>query len=188
MQEAVLESPGRSSGRIRLVVVALGLAYTLGLTFYAAARPRAAATTGLLELANSFAPWWYAPVPAILTAGLALRSWVLLLGGLAAAAAFVTTWWTLFAPRPARASALDKGLTVMTLNVLADNPQHGELAAAVTSEDPDLEAFQELEPDAATDLVRELAGRYPYRALMPETKRGAGVLSKCPLQIPTARS
>ena len=107
---------------------------------------------------------------------------MLLLGGLTAAAAFVATWWPLFAPRPGHASALVRGLTVMTLNVLADNPQHGALAAAVAVEDPDVVAFQELEPDAAADLVRSLAECYPYHALVREVKRGAGVLSKYPLR------
>ena len=172
----------RSGGRIRPAVVGLGLAYALGLTIYAAARPRAAEVIGLLELANTFAPWWYAPVPTILSAGLGLRSRALLLGGLAAAAAFLATWWPLFAPRHAPTSASGRDLTVMTLNVLADNPKHGELAAAIAAEDPDVVALQELEPDAAADHVGELAGRYPHHALVPETKRGAGVLSKYPLR------
>lgn len=180
--ETVLRSPARSGRRIRRTLVGLGLAYTGGLTAYAAARPRAAEVIGLLELANTFAPWWYAPVPAILVAGLVLRSRALSLGGAVAAAAFVAAWWQLFAPRPAPTPASNESLTVMTLNVLADNPRHGELAAAVTAENPDLVAFQELEPDAAADLVRELDGRYPHHALVPEVKRGAGVFSKYPLR------
>src|SRR5690349_15207624 len=97
--ETAMRSQVQSAGRFRPVVTGLGLAYTLWLTIYAAVRPRAAEVIGLLELANTFAPWWYAPVPAILATGLCLRSPALLLGGVAAGAAFVARWWPLFAPR-----------------------------------------------------------------------------------------
>ena len=40
-------------------------------------------------------------------------------------AAFVATWWPLFAPRPTPALALAGGLTVITLNVLATIPSTG---------------------------------------------------------------
>jgi vancomycin resistance protein VanJ len=94
----------------------------------------------------------------------------------------VATWGPLFTPLPTPAAAEGASLTVMTLNVLADNPKHGELAVAISAEDPDLVALQELEPDAAADLARVLADRYPHQALVPEVKRGAGVLSKLPLR------
>ena len=170
-------SPGRS------VTIGLGSGYALSLLAYAASRPRLGELTGLMELVDNFAPWWYAPVPAIILGGLALRSRMLALAGLASAAAFALTWGDLFIPRPApTAEATGPILTVMTMNVLADNQAHGALAAAIAAENPDLVAFQELEPDAAADLVHALGERYPFQALDPEAKRGAGVLSRYPLR------
>ena len=166
----------------RSALVGIGAAYAAGLVAYAAARPRSLGLTGLPELAGNFAPWWYLPVPAILLGALWLRSGVLALAGLAAAAAFLLTWGDLFARRPDLAPAAGPGLTVMTLNVLARNPAHAELAAAVAAEDADLVALQELTSAAAAHLEAALGPRYPHRALQPAPESGAGVLSRHPLR------
>ena len=165
----------------RSATIAIGTGYGLGLLVYSLVRPRAASPVGLLELANSFAPWWFAPVPAIVLAGLALRSTILTLAALVAAITFTLTWWDRFVPPVSPPAQPVSILTVMTLNVLALNPEHDDLAAAIGIEDPDVVALQELEPDAAADLAQALDERYPYRALQTETKRGAGVLSRYPL-------
>ena len=142
----------RGEGLARRAIIGIGTTYGLGLLLYAAARPRAGELTGLLELVNNFAPWWYAPVPAMVLTGLGLRSRALTLAGLASAAAFGMTWGPLFAPRAETAAASGPSLTVMTLNVLYENPKHAELAAAIEAEDPDVVALQELEEDAAADV------------------------------------
>lgn len=160
----------------------VGTAYAAGLVVYAAARPWVGAPAGLLELLNNFAPWWYAPVPAIVLAGLGLRSRMLALAGLAAATAFGVTWGRVFVPPAAAPVKGGPSLTVMTLNVLAKNRAHGALAEAILAEDPDLVALQELEDEAAADLARALEGRYPHRALRPAQEAGAGVLSRYPLR------
>ena len=172
----------RGEGLARCGIIGIGTAYGLGLLLYAGARPRAGELTGLLELVNNFAPWWYAPVPAMVLTGLGLRSRALTLAGLASAAAFGMTWGPLFAPRAETAAASGPSLTVMTLNVLYENPKHAELAAAIEAEDPDVVALQELEEDAAADLAQALGTRYPYRALHPARESGAGVLSRYPLR------
>ena len=172
----------RGGGLARRATIGIGTAYGVGLLFYAAARPRAGELTGLLELVNNFAPWWYTPVPAIVLVGLGLRSRALTLAGLASAAAFGVTWGALFVPRTEPAAASGSSMTVMTLNVLYENPKHAELAAAIEAEDPDIVALQELEADAAADLAGALGPRYPHRALHPVPESGAGVLSRYPLR------
>ena len=178
----MIRAKHRPAGLGRLAMVGIGSAYAAGLLAYAAARPRAGEMTGLLELVNNFAPWWYAPVPAIVLAGLGLRSKTLVLAGLASAVAFGLTWGDLLVPRAAPAAAAGPTLTVMTLNVLYENQAHGDLVAAIMAEDPDLVALQELEPDAAADLVRALGRRYPHHTFQPVSESGAGVLSRYPLR------
>jgi vancomycin resistance protein VanJ len=171
----------RRARPVRSAAVGIGTAYALALLIYAAVLRRGIDLTGLFELANNFAPWWYAPVPAILLVGLGLRSRPLILAGLAAATAFGVAWGHLFLPLRTPPAEAGSGLTVMTLNVLAQNQEHAALAAAIAAEDPDVVALQELESDAATDLSRALGERYPNRAFQTAPKVGAGILSRYPL-------
>ncbi|MDP8922594.1 MAG: endonuclease/exonuclease/phosphatase family protein [Chloroflexota bacterium] len=168
--------------RLHRTLVWIGVAYGLGLVAYAATRPRSTPSTGLLELINNFAPWWFVGVPLVILGGIGLRSPALAAAGLVAAGAFGLTWGDVFVRPPASPPDGRPTVAVMTLNVLASNRQHGYLADTIAAESPDVVALQELEPDEAEDLVRVLGDRYPHRALRPVQKLGAGVLSRYPLR------
>lgn len=173
----------RSHGKtVRPLAVAVSVAYVLGILAYPAVRPRLGELAGWPELADDFAPWWYAPAPALILAGLGWRSRILMCAGLAAAAGFVATWGGRFLPprpRPARAGPT---LTAMTFNVLHSNQDHAATAAVIAEAKPDVVALQELGPAAMEQLLPALGSEYPYRALQPvASPSGAGVLSRFPL-------
>ena len=182
MAGAGTRSAHRNVGRLQRAVVGIGVAYGLALVAYAATRPRSVAATGLVELVNNFSPWWFAGVPLVILAGLAFRSPATVLAGLAGALAFGITWGDLFVRSAPPSADMGPTTTVMTLNVLAWNRQHGYLADSIAAESPDVVALQELEPDEASALLQMLGDRYPYRALRPVPKLGAGVLSRYPLR------
>lgn len=175
--------PARSADyRLRRAVSVVGVVYGVALVAYAATRPRTVPATGLLELVNNFAPWWFAAVPLVILLGLVLRSPAAILAGSAGALAFALTWGDVFVPTADATTDGRPTLTVMTLNVLASNRQHGYLAGMIEAESPDVVALQELEPDEAAALVQALGDRYPHRALHAVPKLGAGVLSRYPLR------
>jgi vancomycin resistance protein VanJ len=178
-------TPGRRRSRPgrRRAVTALGTAYGIGLLAYATLRPRLGDLGTLVELVDDFAPWWYAPVPTTLLAGLGLGSKPLTLAALAAAGAFGLTWGPLF--HPATASAAEDGsqLTAMTYNVLRQNRRHAQVARTIAAEDPDVAALQELTPEATEVLVRTLGRRYPYREFRTDPNiSGTGLLSRYPIR------
>jgi endonuclease/exonuclease/phosphatase (EEP) superfamily protein YafD len=175
--------PARSVSRwLRGAAVRTGIAYGVALIGYAATRPRSVPSTGLFELFNNFAPWWFVGVPPIILLGLLLRSQGLTMAGIAGAVAFGVTWGDIFIREALTPPDRQPQITVMTLNVLATNQQHGYLAETIAVESPDVVSLQELEPDEAADLLRTLGDTFPHRALRPVEKLGAGVLSRYPLR------
>jgi vancomycin resistance protein VanJ len=168
---------------VRPAAVAAGVAYSAALVLYSAGRARTVGRTGLVELANDFAPWLYAPAAPMLLAGIGWRAPTLAAAGLASTAAFLGRWGRLFAPRMSAPTGVRPELTVMTFNVLAWNRQYAATAGVILAEAPDVVAVQELDPLAAVALLRLLADQYPHRALQPyPSPSGAGVFSRHPLR------
>ena len=168
---------------LRRPTLGLPTAYVATLLAYAAARPRVRAAVAPLELIDDFSPWWYLPVPIIAAAGCVLRCPLLLVSGLAAAAAFARTWGPLFRRRQAPCPHPTDGLTVMSFNVLAWNRRHAELAEAILAADADVVGLQELHAEIADALDVRLLRRYPHRALHPtRNTSGSGILSRHPLR------
>ncbi len=162
--------------------VALMEAYTAGLLVYSAVRPFVSPGRGWWELIEDFAPWWYAPVPLLVGAGVRVRSPMLVAGGLVAASAFLARWGRLLATRPT-ASAQGGTLKMMSYNVLAWSDTHERIADSVLAEGPDVVAFQELSPDAADYLADAIGSQYPHSVAqtVPDPS-GVGIFSRYPLR------
>ena len=171
------------TGLVRPAAVTAGVAYAAALLAYTAARPRTRGRTGLVELANDFAPWLYAPAVPRLLGGIGCRAPALAAAGLASTAAFLGTWGRHFTRRAPTPTGVQPDLTVMTFNVLAWNREYLATARSILAEAPDVVAIQELDPLAAVELPRLLADRYPHRALRPyPSPSGAAVFSRYPLR------
>jgi endonuclease/exonuclease/phosphatase (EEP) superfamily protein YafD len=141
----------------------------------------------LLALVNGFAVYLFAPLPLAALLTVLARHRVTWGALLAVTLLFCGLFGgDLVGPSPvARAGANDPALTVMTYNVLYTVTDATPIAANVTGANPDLIAFQELTPNLAQQLEREIGARYPYRTPMHLTDCHAqvAVWSRYPLQI-----
>ncbi|MFQ3634003.1 endonuclease/exonuclease/phosphatase family protein [Roseiflexus sp.] len=73
--------------------------------------------------------------------------------------------------------------TVMTFNINGGNDRPDRVIAAIRQARPDIVAMQELNPDIAAALERDLKNDYPYQALDPQWGvTGMGVISRFPLR------
>jgi vancomycin resistance protein VanJ len=179
----MLEGDRRMMGLVRPAAVTAGIGYAAALLAYTAARPRTVGRTGLVELANDFAPWLYAPAVPMVLVGIGWRAPALTAAGLASAAAFLGTWGRLFTRPTPNPTSVQPDLTVITFNILAWNHQYVATAGAILAEAPDIVAIQELDPLAAVELPRLLADHLPHRALRPyPSPSGAAVFSRYPLR------
>ena len=135
-----------------------------------------------LFLPNSFAVYFFFPLPAILVIALLARRRETWLGfGVALAlGAYLFGGLFLLKFHPARAS--DPTLTVMTYNLLGFNENREGIVAALRTSNADVIALQELNPPVAESIQRDLVREYPYQALDPQFGVvGLGVVSRYPL-------
>jgi endonuclease/exonuclease/phosphatase (EEP) superfamily protein YafD len=78
-------------------------------------------------------------------------------------------------------------LRIMTANLLVVNPRLPAVSAVLQVERPDVIALQELSPEMAEHLARELRATYPYQLLEPsESAAGLGILSRYPFRVEVA--
>ncbi len=162
----------------QLYLIALGA----WLFLYLFARDAAA----LLFAVNSFAVYLFAPLPLVaVAAALARRPWNWALWAQGAAAGLVWAYFFggLFVPSGAPVEASGPRLRVMTANLLGFNQDTAATLAALRAANADVVALQELNPDVAAAIGRELRNEYPYQVLDPQAGvRGGGVISRYPLQ------
>jgi endonuclease/exonuclease/phosphatase (EEP) superfamily protein YafD len=89
--------------------------------------------------------------------------------------------WTAFAPL----SSFTRGpeLKICTVNVLSQNTQHARIVECLKEADPDVIAVLELTSSLEQQLIRELAGLYPFRLTEPHNDGnfGIGLVSRLPL-------
>lgn len=134
-----------------------------------------------IALATILGPYLFLPLPLILTLALLLRRKDLLAGVALGVLVFLAFWGKLFLPK-SPPSADGPPLTVMTYNVLGMQGKTDPALATLRSVPADLVFLQELTPELALEIERELARRYPFRALQPEQGvSGLGVISRYPL-------
>ncbi|MBN1262493.1 MAG: endonuclease/exonuclease/phosphatase family protein [Anaerolineae bacterium] len=94
----------------------------------------------------------------------------------------VATYGGLLWPGRAGVQAGDPTLTVMTANLLGTQTHPEAAIAALRAANADIVGLQELNPDVAAAIERDLAALYPYRWLDPQPGvTGLGILSRYPI-------
>ncbi|GAA2880423.1 teicoplanin resistance protein VanJ [Streptosporangium fragile] len=112
---------------------------------------------GFTPMLESLLPWLGVPVPILLAAALATRSWQVIFAVLLPA----TVWGVMFGPALLRTPpGGPSDVSVATLNVGATNAESAQ-AARIVAEDRDLVAVQELTPGGPAAKV--LDERFPHR-------------------------
>jgi len=135
-----------------------------------------------LFLPNSFAVYFFFPLPVILAIALLAQRRETWLGFGVALVLGVYLFGGLFLPKFHAAGASSPTLTVMTYNLLGFNENREGIVAVLRTSNADVIALQELNPSVAESIQRDLAGEYPYQALDPQFGVvGLGVISRYPL-------
>ncbi len=125
------------------------------------------------SLVETFLPWFGLLIPVLL-AGALLRRSVLAVVALLLPA---VVWLNLFGGLLTDKSHPGGGLTVVSHNVGADNPDTVGTARALTASGADVLALEELDPGALGTYEKELAAAYPHHTVLGTV----GVWSKLPL-------
>ncbi len=164
------EATGRSPWARGRVLAALAVVTAALLAFHSAVPNRVGRLGSLLE---TFLPWLGLAVPLLLVLALLRRSAVALVALLWPAA----VWGFLFGGRVVAGDRGAHDITAVQHNVSDVNTDPAGTARALSESGPDLIALEELTPAARPAYARELAARYPHRAV-----RGTvGLWSKYPL-------
>ncbi|MBK9943808.1 MAG: endonuclease/exonuclease/phosphatase family protein [Kouleothrix sp.] len=176
---------GNAAGRMLVrglgrALRALAMLYCLGLVILAALWLAGIQGIGLLDLANIFALYLFAPLVLIAPLAWLVRARWLRAAAVLALLAGVALFGPLLIPPSVRTTS-GAPLRVATVNL------HYELAAAqlpgllgvIRAQRADVVLLQELSPSAADLIRRELSADYPHQALEPSTSfDGLGVLSR----------
>ncbi|NJN66960.1 MAG: hypothetical protein HC884_09750 [Chloroflexaceae bacterium] len=136
-----------------------------------------------MYLLNSFALYFFLPLPVIGLVALLVRKRVVGVGLVLALALGLAFYGELFVPRLPGGPAGGTTLTVMTYNRLGFNLDTEGIAEAIHAAGADIIVLQELNPAVASVLQRDLAAAYPYQELDPrDGVVGMGTISRFPLQ------
>lgn len=136
-----------------------------------------------LFLASAAAFYLFAPLPLVGLIALAARRRGLLLGALAGAVLFLALYGVFWLPRLPQAAPTGPALTVMTTNLLAFNSCVSCVIASLRDSGADLITLQELSPEVAAAIARDLIQEYPYQLLDPQEQVfGLGAISRLPLR------
>lgn len=143
---------------------------------------------GLLAIVDLLAVYLFLPLPLVILGSVFLRRASLFSISCLAVAAFLWLWGGLFWPKPAPAHAVNGLLAVMTFNVLGWQENPSPPIDVIRAEDADVVLMQELNPNLATALQRELRADYPYQVLDPQVGvTGMGAISKFPIHLTEER-
>ncbi len=137
-----------------------------------------------LFLLNAGTPYLLLPLPFVCIFALIVRhpfaiafSALLLVPG---APLLAAPWMPFITPSVASRSS---EFRVMTFNINGGNDRPDRVIAAIRQAQPDIVALQELNPDIAAALERDLKNEYPHQALDPRWGvTGMGVISRFPLR------
>ncbi|MGE0325986.1 MAG: endonuclease/exonuclease/phosphatase family protein [Polyangiaceae bacterium] len=174
--------------QIKGVLVELGRAYIacmgLALLFHWFLGDASA----LFFAANSLALYFFVPLPLLLGLALWSRRRELWIGAIVLCVAWLWHWGNLWSPsrlKPPnnREAFIRSDLRVATYNLLGFNQATESTIRELRLAQADLVSLQELNPEMAAAIERELAADFPYRRLDPrEGVYGGGVLSRWPLE------
>ncbi len=175
--------PIRFLGRL---VIAGAWIFACGLVIWNLARLYPGDRWLLVRLGNYFAPWLFMALAPTLGVALLARRARLARLVLLLALVFGVRYFPLLVPRLSvlKAEADAAELRVMTFNVHYANRDARGIADLIRTEAPDLVAFQELSPELADSLRREMAREYPY-FLYDGSSGLTGLLSRYPGSVET---
>lgn len=171
---------------IRNLLTLLAILYLLlAAALFAGAFAVDSGTAGVLR---NFLVTGLLAAPILLLLMLLIRRWRVALALAVPAAGLLLVYGTLLIPRAEISAAASAGeLTLLTFNVEAVEKSLDTLVAVIEDAGADVVALQELSRAAADYFEAELADRYPYMALHPQTNgfQGQGILSVYPIEADT---
>lgn len=137
-----------------------------------------------LALVNTFAEYYFLPLPFLIIAAGLYKKWRWLIPLALPAITFAIMFGGVFLPTlPANTSDSDLQLTATTFNVLWENTDYAAIAQAIHQNAPDLIGMEELHPNNFDGIVSALAADYPYHAPKPEAPSGGvGLFSRYPIE------
>lgn len=177
-----LQLHGQHGSRLVTLIVALAYLYCLGVIgwagFYFAFHDR----WWWLFVLNSFALYFFFPLPVLIVVALLVRRGTLWLGAGVVFALGVYLFGGLLLPTVKANTSDAPTVTVMTYNMLGYNERPASAIAALRESNADIIALQELNPIQAAAIDKELSVEYPHRVLVPQPRvSGMGIISRYPL-------
>jgi len=123
------------------------------------------------------------PAVVLLPVSLLLRRWLAAALLVPAFVTFAAHYAPFFLPQTVDAPPDATHVSLLTYNLHAERSVLKPMADLIRAANADIVALQELTEEAAAYFARELADRYPYRALhpFPNWYYGRGVLSRYPI-------
>ncbi len=136
-----------------------------------------------LFLLNSFSVYFFFLLPLPLTLAIITRKRSLLIGTLGIFLAGLILYGGLFLPSFEQNKKTEQQLSVMTFNLLGSNTEPAGVISSIRASDAEIIAFQELNPEIAREIEKELLDEYPYQLLAPERGVvGMGLISRYPFR------
>lgn len=117
-----------------------------------------------MSVLNSVPLYLFLPLPFCILVAALLRNRVLVVITLLPLVIFVTLFGAYYRPKLAQGEA-ETDLRVMTYNVLFSNEAYDAVAQVILSQQPDLVALQEVQPQMMQELQQRLQAVYPYRQM-----------------------
>lgn len=137
-----------------------------------------------LFLVNSFALYWFLPLPAMIIIAALVRQPLLLIGTGMVILLWIYFFGWMVLPKQKKQSDGNVQLTIMTFNLLGHNAHPRQAVAALRASKADTICLQELNPPTATAIEHDLIDTYPYQYLDPlYGDAGMGVISRYPLRM-----
>lgn len=118
--------------------------------------------TWWLILLNRLVPYFFVPVPVLLTVALFTHRFKLILLLVIPTLIFGLLYYPYLLPKLAQTKSNEADLSVMTYNVLFSNLEYDAVANVILTHRPDLVALQEVQPEMMTALQERLETEYPY--------------------------
>jgi endonuclease/exonuclease/phosphatase (EEP) superfamily protein YafD len=132
---------------------------------------------------NSFAQYFFVPLPVLVLIALVVRKRIVWAGVAFVLVLGLAFYGDFLVPPLPRGQIDGSTLTVMTYNRLGFNRSTAGVADMVRAAGADVILFQELNPEVAAVLQRDLIAAYPYQELDPrDGVVGLGTISRFPLQ------
>jgi Uncharacterized protein conserved in bacteria, COG3021 len=144
-----------------------------------------------LFLLNAVTPYLLMPLPLLILPAIIARRWfavVLSIPLFVISAPLLIDPWLRFDTARYGFSFQGAPFRIMTFNINGGNDRPDRVVAAIRDARPDIVALQEINPDIAAALERNLKNEYPYQALDPQWGvTGMGVISWFPLRRSSAQ-